>query len=52
MDLDTVCASQLSHFEHVDEFMKQLQVILQPESTVKDAKLSLERLTSIVSTKT
>lgn len=48
LDLNTVCASQLSHFEHVDEFMKQLQVILQPESTVKDAKQSLERLTAIL----
>ena len=49
-NINTVCASQLSHFEHIDEFLQLLQVIVQEGSTVQSATVALERLTAIVST--
>lgn len=49
MDQDHVCASQLSHFEHKDEFMKHLEIIIQAEPNVKEATQALDRLTTIVS---
>lgn len=49
MDLDHVCVSQLSHFEHVDEFMKHFEIITRPEPHVKEATEALARLTEIVS---
>jgi hypothetical protein len=47
-DLDHVCASQLSHFEHADEVMRLLLVIVQDTSNIKEASNALERLTAIV----
>lgn len=45
---DHVCSSQLSHFDHVDEFMNHLDVLLNPSSD-KASTQALERLTTIVS---
>ncbi|KAG2210327.1 hypothetical protein INT47_003312 [Mucor saturninus] len=47
-DQDHVCASQLSHFEHRDEFMQCLKVIIQEEPIVKEATQALDRLTTIL----
>lgn len=47
-DQDHVCASQLSHFDHKDEFMQCLQVIIQLDVQVKEATKALNRLTTIV----
>lgn len=49
MDQDHVCASQLSHFEHKEEFMKCLEIIIQAGPNVKEATQALDRLTTMVS---
>lgn len=48
MDTEHVCASQLSHFDHVDEFMSNLDIIL-TTTCIKQSTQALERLMTIVS---
>ncbi|KAI9247117.1 armadillo-type protein [Helicostylum pulchrum] len=47
MDTEHVCASQLSHFDHVDEFMSNLDIIL-TATCIKQSTRALERLMTIL----
>jgi uncharacterized 2Fe-2S/4Fe-4S cluster protein (DUF4445 family) len=45
---DNVCASQRSHFEHKDEFLKLVEKITVPEPDIKEATKAIAQISDIV----
>jgi hypothetical protein len=47
-EADHVCASQRSHFEHKDEFLKLVKKLTGPEPNIKEATEAITQISDIV----